>query len=98
VREGCFVLPILSKWKVSKGHVQTIRCLPHILGLLLQLCNVSRVCKVDTSTWMFVKVPVIPAGSFLSKIRDTTADTCHIQPVTSKDLDLRQKLFCIYRQ
>jgi len=53
---------------------------------------------MDTSTWMFVKVPVVPAGSFLSKIRDTTADTCHIQPVTNKDLDLCQKLFCIYRQ
>jgi len=53
---------------------------------------------VDTSTWMFGKVPIIPAGSFLSKIRDTTADTCHIQPVTNKDLDLCQELFCIYRQ
>jgi len=45
---------------------------------------------------MFGKVPVVPAGSFLSKIRDTIADTCHIQPVSNKDLDLCQKLFCIY--
>ena len=71
-------------------------CSTSILDLILQLCNVSRVCKVDTSTRMFGKLPIVPACLFLSKNRDTTADRCHIQPVTQKDLHLCQKLFCIY--
>ena len=77
-------------------------CCTSILSLLFQLSfavvsNVSKVCKVDTSTWMFGKVPIFPAGSFLSKIRDTTADTCHTQPVTNKDLDLCQKYVILFR-
>jgi len=46
---------------------------------------------------MFGKVSIVPAGSFLSKIRDTAADTCYIQPVTNKDLDLCQKHVILFR-
>ena len=75
------------------------RFAPVALAFLFTFAVVHRQqgLQVDTSTWMFVKFPIVPADSFLSKIRDTTADTYHIQPVTNKDLDQCQKHVILFR-
>ena len=46
MREGYFVLLILSKWKVSKGHVQTIRFL---LQMHPGYCGVEGASKESVS-------------------------------------------------